>query len=71
VFQSTILEVILIRLPALSASTYISTCLEKFKRNPENLEMPPIIERETLMRENDHPELDESPVLDDQRATLY
>jgi hypothetical protein len=29
---------------ALSASTYINTCLEKFKRNPENLEMPPIIE---------------------------
>jgi hypothetical protein len=56
---------------ALSASTYISTCLEKFKRNPENLEMPPIIEQETPMRENDHPELDESPVLDDQRATLY
>jgi hypothetical protein len=23
------------------------------------------------MRENDHPELDESPVLDDHRATLY
>jgi hypothetical protein len=34
---------------ALSASTYIGTCLEKFKRNPENLELPPIIERDTPM----------------------
>jgi hypothetical protein len=56
---------------ALSASTYFGTCLEKFKRNLENLQMPPIIEQDTLMRENDHPKLDESPFLDDQRATLY
>jgi hypothetical protein len=33
--------------------------------------MPPVIEQDTPMQENDHPELDESPVLDDQQATLY
>jgi hypothetical protein len=29
------------------------------------------MEHDIPMQENDHPELDESPILDDQRATLY